>query len=531
MEITKISHTISGYLNALMLDYIQHAEFTKQFYAADYSVESIWESAEPKHFKHINRQVLVDALLQQNRQIALSASSKGNIELLSENNTYCIATAHQLNIFTGPLYIIYKIVSTIISCRELAKKSAEKNFVPVFVLGSEDHDFDEINHFNLFGKTLQWTENTGGACGRIPTKGFESILQQLKDTMNKDEAVLQLIDLFSTAYNGKNSLAEATRMILNALFGEYGLVILDSDDATLKKLTSPIIVDELLHRSSFPLVQSTDAVLMQKYKEQAHAREINLFYLDNTIRERITWDASRKKFTVLNTALEFDQDAMLNLVNTSPEKFSPNVILRPVFQQAILPSLAYVGGGGELSYWLQLKSTFLHHQIPFPVLLLRNSVLLIDKNTQKKMSKLNVNLQSFFQDEEALVKEFVLSNTDAELSLEEEKNAISKVFSILSEKAKLMDNTLEKTVQAELQNVLNALGRLEGKLLKAQKTKSETEINQVRAIRQKLFPNGVPQERFDNLLAWYTKFGSSFQQTLLNNLDPFSPELTVLFED
>lgn len=531
MQKFNIPHSQSGYLNPLMLDYLSDSELTKPFYNNRVSISNLIESAQPESFQHIDRAVLEKVLLDQNKDLNLSDATKNNIILFKNENSFCIVTAHQLNIYTGPLYVIYKTVTTIIACRELQLQTPEKNFIPVFVLGTEDHDLAEINHFQLFGKTYTWNSESTGVCGRMPTTGLQEITDQLSVLFDGNKIVENLLEVFKKAYNGKHTLAHATRIILNALFGKYGLVIIDSDDARLKTETIDIITDELVNQSSFKLVSETNENLHQHYKEQAHAREINLFYVLDDIRERIVYDSESKMYSVLNTDLKFSQQKILKIVKENPERFSPNVILRPLFQQRILPALAYVGGGGELSYWLQLKRVFELYRIPFPALMLRNSVLLVDKNTQKKLQKLNLELIDFFEEEDALIKKYILENTDKEISLDTEKFSIEEVYQQLREKVNHVDTTLEKSVLAEMQNAINALQKLEAKLIKSQKNKSETAINQIRAIREKLFPEGIPQERFDNVLSRYSIFGDDFFQMLMDNLNPFNPDLTVLYED
>lgn len=531
MQKINIPHSQSGYLNSLMLDYLSDSELTKPFYNKRVSIANLIESAKPESFQHIDRAVLEKVLSDQNKDLNLSDATKNNILLFKKENSFCIVTAHQLNIYTGPLYVIYKTVSTLIACRELQLQSPKKNFIPVFVLGTEDHDLAEINHFHLFGKTYTWNSESTGVCGRMPTTDLQEITDALSSVFEGNTMMDELLTIFNKAYNGTHTLAHATRSILNALFGKYGLVIIDSDDARLKAKTIDIITDELLSQSSFKLVTATNEKLQQHFKEQAHAREINLFYVLDDIRERIVYDSESKMYSVLNTDLQFSQQEILNIVKDNPERFSPNVILRPLFQQKILPALAYVGGGGELSYWLQLKSVFELYRIPFPALMLRNSVLLVDKNTQKKLQKLNLELIEFFEEEDALIKKYILENTDKEISLNTEKLSIEELYKQLREKVNAIDTTLEKSVLAEMQNAINALQKLEAKLIKSQKNKSETEINQIRAVREKLFPGGIPQERFDNVLSRYSIFGDEFFQILMDNLNPFNPDLTVLYED
>lgn len=530
MQKQTLSHNHSGYLNNLVLDYINGNDFTKQFYSVFPDVDSLLSLSVPENFTHINRSVLVSVLEKQNQNLPLTNAVKENIAALASDNCYCVVTAHQLNIFTGPIYTIYKTVSTIKSCIILNKQKPEAHFVPVFYLGSEDHDFNEINHFHLFNNTISWTNDVAGPCGRLSTTGLEKVLEDVQSVLGTGIHAGKILNIFKEAYSTNKTLAQATRFILNAIFGAYGLVVIDGDDAQLKAMSKEVMLNELLHNSSFHLVEQTNSILKTRYHEQAHAREINLFYLEDGIRERIAFDANTQKFQVLNTDLSFTKEAIAQLVDMHPEKLSPNVILRPLFQQQVLPALAYVGGGGELSYWLQLQSVFNFYKVPFPALMLRNSVLLIEQSTQKKIQKLNLLLADLFLDEPALIKKYVLNKSGDEISLSKQREVAESIFLEIAERAKAVDTTLEKSVNAEKQNLLNALDRLEAKILKARKNNLEVEVNQIKFIKHKIFPDNIPQERFENLMQWYVKYGDLFIETLVKYLEPFDTRLTILIE-
>jgi uncharacterized protein YllA (UPF0747 family) len=206
------------------------------------------------------------------------------------------------------------------------------------------------------------------------------------------------------------------------------------------------------------------------------------------------------------------------------------VTLRPVYQQAILPNIAYVGGPGELAYWLEYKAMFDELNLLFPILVPRNFLLVVDKPTKNKISKLNFTETDFFKAEQELINEFqVKANAVFEYSGEKEKlNAFYKDF---TEKISSVDKTLAGSVSAELQKALNGLDMLGGKANKALKQKSETEINQIKTIRQKLFPSGVPQERHENFSSFYLKYGKDFFETLKQNIRPFSYSQGILTEE
>jgi bacillithiol biosynthesis cysteine-adding enzyme BshC len=315
---------------------------------------------------------------------------------------------------------------------------------------------------------------------------------------------------------------------MHVLFGAEGLVVVNGDDVRLKKTCTDIIKDELLYKQSFRIVNKTSSRLAERYKLQAHPREINLFFIEENVRERITFNANTKEYAVVNTNMRFGQEEMMEIAASKPEKLSPNVILRPLFQQRVLPSLAYVGGGGELSYWLQLKELFTTYHTAFPMLLLRNSALLIDKQVSERMQKLNLSVQDIFADENTLVKHYLQRNAAAELSLAVQKQEIEKLFNTIVQQSNRIDPSLEKTVLAEKQSVFNSLDKLEAKLLKAEKQKADVTIQQIKNIKNKLFPSGELQERNNNFMQYYVQMGAGFFEVLYKNLNPFDVTFSVL---
>ncbi len=316
---------------------------------------------------------------------------------------------------------------------------------------------------------------------------------------------------------------------MNALFGEYGLVVVDGNDIAFKKQFLEIIEDELLQQNSFKLVtEQLKQLESNGYKQQAFPREINLFYLSKNSRERIEFNALISQYEVLNTQYSFTKDEILTELENHPERFSPNVILRPLFQQKILPSLVYIGGAGELSYWLQLKPIFELHKVNFPQLILRNSALLINENTSKKIDKLGFQIQDFFNDINTLKKEFIAKNTDENIDVSAYKNEIETTFNKLQELTKNIDTTLVSTVGAELQKSLQSIDSIQKRLMKSLKQKNETELNQIEKIKTQLFPLNNLQERVDNFSSYYAKHGQPFIDDLIAYFDVYNKQFLLI---
>jgi bacillithiol biosynthesis cysteine-adding enzyme BshC len=512
---TKIPFSVSNHLSPLVLDYLNEKNELKELYNLPQKLESFEEAINKHHFT--NRTILVAELLKQNK--VASDNIINNIKLLENDNTFTVTTGHQICLFTGPLYFIYKIISTINLAKELKSKYPAYNFVPVYWMATEDHDFEEINHIHLFGKKITWETEQTGAVGRFKLTGIEDFIEKVKA---KFSTPTDLLNKFISHYENASNLTEATRNLVNDLFKNEGLVTVDADNKELKKLATPIFKDELLNSTSHDLINDTSKKIEALgNKTQVTPREINLFYLKENIRERLEY--KNDKFEVLNTEISFTKDEILNELNENPERFSPNVALRPLYQELILPNLANIGGPGETAYWLQLKSSFNHFKVSFPILVLRNSVLLINKNINKKIDKLNLSFSDVFTDEHELIKDYIKEVSD--VTFDNEINEIEKVFELAKDKATKIDFSLEKTVIAELTKAQNAINMIQGKTIKAEKRNNEIAVNQIISIKETLFPNNSFQERVDNILNHNSE---TLIEDLLANIVPFDNNVLVL---
>ena len=244
--------------------------------------------------------------------------------------------------------------------------------------------------------------------------------------------------MFEEAYINHPNLADATRHLANTLFGSYGLVILDADHSELKRNFIPFVKEELLNQSSHKLVLET-AEKLKNYTVQVNPREINLFYIENDLRERIILENG--KYKVNNTKIEFSKNEIISLLENNPEKFSPNVIMRPLYQEVILPNLCYIGGGGEIAYWLELKSFFDAVEVPFPILLLRNSAVLATEKQAKKADTLGLTWNDLFLKQSDLVNTKTAQLSEFPIDFSIQKEHLQKQFEALFEIANKTDKS------------------------------------------------------------------------------------------
>lgn len=522
MNTSFIPYAETGYFSKIVTDYSIQAPGLAQFYEHPPTLEGFEKAIQQKAKHSIHRKVLVEVLQEQYK--GLSGKAVENIAALNNDRTFSVTTGHQLNLFTGPLYFIYKIITTIKLAEEIQQHYPAYKIVPIYWMATEDHDFAEINHIHLYGKKISWELDTAGATGKISTATIGTILTELKTILGEGEQTKALFQRIETAYTQHADLASATRTLVHDLFQEYGLVIIDADDARFKQAFASIMHTDITERHSHRLINATNEQLAQAYEVQVNPREINFFYLDKGLRERIIQEG--ENYVVNNTSITFNPKELTAAIQAHPERFSPNVVTRPLYQESILPNIAYIGGGAEIAYWLELKSTFEHYTIPFPTLLLRNSVLWIDEGSKKRLDKLGLQSLDLFQPLNELIKFFIQQHQQEELSLKAECNAVEQIFQTILKKGLHQDPTLKGLIEAEKTKTLHAIAHIEQRLVKAEKKKFETEINQLEKVYEKLFPNGGLQERHENVIG--PLIGNpDFIKILHSSLYPLNNKLTI----
>ena len=510
----------TGQFSSLFLDYITKKDSLAPFYNRFPELPAFQEQLKDKTFDESKRQILVDALERQYESIA----NKPDFSLLRQPNTFTVTTGHQLNIFSGPLYIIYKLITTINLARRLKKAYPDYEFVPVYWMATEDHDFAEINHVSLSGRSYAWQTEQRGAVGRMNPQELKALFNQIPEKLT----------LFEEAYLKYNTLADAVRHYVNELFGAEGLVCLDADDAALKRVFAPIMRDELTQQKAGELVQKqTEQLENLGYKTVITPRDINLFYLDNQLRERIEHNNDSLKgngtYRVLHTKLTWSESEILSLLDEHPERFSPNVVLRPLYQETILPNLAYIGGPSEVPYWLQLKGVFAYFNTTFPILMPRNFAMYVPAVAARRIGRLGLTPEELFQDTLKLKRDYVEHHARHTLKFDNENKTVHKALDAILHKAQMVDPTLEKAVLAETKRFANAVTRLEKKMRRAEERNQETGVRQLLAVKNELFPNGGLQERSENFLTFYLS-DRQFLTKMLSAFDPFDYRMQLCLE-
>jgi bacillithiol biosynthesis cysteine-adding enzyme BshC len=527
---TRLPYRQTMAFSKIAMDYIDQAAELKPFFSHAPSLQGIQKAIAARKDFPTNRELLVQTLQKQYEGIATSEKQANNITALLDSNTFTITTAHQNNIFSGPLYFIYKIIHAIKLADQLKTAMPDQNFVPVFYIGSEDADLDELNHIWLNGQKLVWTTNQTGAVGRmIIDKALVKLIDQMEGQLAVLPAGNEIVSLLKKSYKEGATIQDATFHFVNDLFAEYGLIVLLPDNAVLKNQLNAIFEDDLLHQTASGIVEkSATALQAAGYKVQANPREINLFYLLGDKRERI--EMKGQQYQVLNTAIHFTKEELLIELKEHPERFSPNVILRGLYQETILPNIAFIGGGGETAYWLQLKELFKNYKVPFPVLVLRNSFLVIEKKWQLAIDKLGFTSDDFFLPEQELMNKLVVKESKNATKLNGSLTAMEKLYESFKEQATAVDSSLAKHVEALKTKTIYRLQELEKKMLRAEKRKFTDQQRQIHTIKEALFAGNGLQERRENLAYYYAKWGRSFIASLYDASLGLEQEFVILKE-
>ncbi|NKI33529.1 bacillithiol biosynthesis cysteine-adding enzyme BshC [Croceivirga thetidis] len=531
MEATTIPFNQTGYFSKLICDYLDEKKGLQPFYNRFPSLKQFKDQIAEKssNYPSAHRQVLVNSLKLQYTKTSTSEMTMKHIESIANSKTFTVVTGHQLNLFTGPLYFLYKIVSTINLTQKLKQEYPDFDFVPIYWMATEDHDFDEINYFNYEGKKIQWNQDNQGAVGRLPLNDLEAIHELIVKRFGTSENAKELIQLFEQAYLGNKRLTEATRFLVNEIFKDYGLVIIDGDDADLKKLLVPYIEKDIFDNTAFEEVTTTIKNLEQvsdEYKIQVNPREINYFYLKDGLRERII--ERDGNYIINDTEIVFSREELIAELENHPECFSPNVITRPLYQEVILPNLCYIGGGGELAYWLELKNSFKAAEISFPMLLLRNSVLLISAKQDQKIANLDLSIKDLFLQQNSLINKKIRKISNIDIDFSPQKKQLTAQFKALYDLARETDKSFLGAVQAQEVKQKKGLDNLEKRLLKAQKRKLKDHVIRLTDLQNELFPNYSLQERQENFSKFYLELGHDLIKGLFDNLDPLKQEFLVL---
>ena len=526
MQIHTLPYAATQRFAPLVLDLLANDPGLREHYTHRPTLEGLMEAASSRTFSRDARSTLCQVLQQQYGDLPMHAKVQENLAHLAKDNCLTITTGHQLCLFGGPLYVPFKILNIVRLAEQLTKERNGKPVVPVFWMATEDHDRAEIDHTWFNGKKVVWPGEAGGAVGRMRLDGIEKVVEEAVSMLGAGEHTQAMAELIRECYRPEYTLAKATRLLVNSLFGRFGVICLDGDDPELKRLFIPAMQEELINQVGQRSVSYANEKLQDRYTVQAHARELNLFYLSPQKRSRIELDGDR--FVVLDGGPTFTLDGLLEELNSHPERFSPNVLLRPVYQETVLPNVGYVGGGGELAYWLQLRWLFQGLQVPMPAILLRTSAAFISRKHMDQWKELGLSLEELFAPVSETASLVAKRTATFDIDMNAEQEQLKALYNGLLERTAVIDPNLQGSIEARRSSAMHGLERIGNGFLHAAKREQSTALGRIEKIHAAVFPGGGLQERRDNILPDLAAFGTNYLDELLRMLDPMTNEFTVV---
>jgi len=537
---TPIPYRATGLFSNLVNDYMESKGEAASFVNYAPTIDGYKKAIEQRASFPSNRKVLVEVLQNQYIQLAKDINESNalnnkeafklvneNVSLLLKENTFTVTTAHQPNIFTGPLYFIYKIIHAIELAAELKKQFPQHNFVPVYYMGSEDADLQEVGAYTLAGEAYQWNTKQKGAIGRMKVDDeLIKLLENLAGYWSVKSSGKETLEVLKQAYQKGKTISEATLALVHAYFGKYGLVVIQPDDAKLKSLFVEVMEKELRTGFSQKAIHATKEKLASTYHVQSDGRDLNLFYLKENSRTRIEKQGS--DYIVVETDIRFTEEEIVKELYAHPERFSPNVILRGVYQETILPGIAFIGGGGELAYWMELKNVFNEVKVHYPILQLRNSFMLMNEKQTTQWNSLGFALEDVFKPLLELELDYVKNQTKENLALTNHIASLNDLYESIQQDVIKIDTSLGDHAKNLSIQAQKKLALLEKKMVRAEKRKQQTSIDRIQAIKGSLFPKNSLQERVENFAEWVGDYGWDWVEAIMQHSTTLSPSFTII---
>jgi bacillithiol biosynthesis cysteine-adding enzyme BshC len=520
------THLFSKLIN----DYVEGKGTAQEFVQYAPNQEGYQAAIDGRKLHPVNRALLVEVLTSQYANLQPEAAVNDNIALLKKDNTFVVTTAHQPNLFSGPLYFFYKIIHAIQLAASLKVQFPQHDFVPVYYMGSEDADLDEVGAFNLEATRYQWNTKQTGAIGRMQVDdALLKLIQQLEGYWAILPQGQKALAILKEAYQKGKTINEATLYFVHAFFGSKGLLILQPDDAKLKAAFIPVMEKELLTQFSHQAIQPAIVRLANEYHVQTEGRSLNLFYLKDQTRARI--EKQGDLYIVVDTDMQFTESEIIAELHQYPERFSPNVILRGVYQETILPGVVFVGGGGELAYWMELKNVFQQVGVHYPLLQLRNSFLLMNQKQAAQWKEMQFEEQDLFKPLLDLEIAYVKKHASEALHLNGQLDTLASLYAAIKNEVVKVDPTLGAHAENLAHQAKAKLEELEKKMVRAERRKQAVAIQRIHRIKKELFPQDNLQERVENFSKWVGQQDLAWFNTIMENSTGLESRFSIITID
>ena len=517
----------------LFLDYLDEFENVERFYGKNFRATEqylpFFKQLSEKDRPH--RLKVAEILKAQYQNQKISKQTEQNIHALASEKTIAVLTGQQLGILGGPLYTIYKSITAIKLCNHLKENYDGFNFVPVFWLEGDDHDYDEVRNFSVLNNENQLLnlkyddghleEINRGSIGSLKfNQNIESVINELTGSLRETEFKASLLDLVRSIYQPDKTFLEAFRELMIRLFDEYGLIIFNPLDSDVRKLLTPVFTKEITEfgEHTGDIVERS-AELEEVYHAQVKVKPINLFYIEE--KERLSIEPTDTgEYKLKGKRKKFTKDELLLQLDTSPEKFSPNVLLRPICQDYLFPTAFYIGGPGEISYFAQVSPLYKIYNIEEPFIYPRSSATIVEKGVQTILEKNSLTYTDIFSEEELLIQKILAASSDVNLEslFLNSQEEINSSLNQISDKLFFIDKTLLDLTSKSKQRIEETINFLKAKAVEAEKKKYESTIRQISKVRNVLYPNNNLQERELNWIYFANKYGMDIFKWIYNEL-------------
>ncbi|MDH7603716.1 MAG: bacillithiol biosynthesis cysteine-adding enzyme BshC [Melioribacter sp.] len=516
----------------LFLDYLYEFDNVRKFYKSNFREQETYETLFEKlvNSQRPHRNQLIELIKKQYQNIRISKQTESNIEALYSNKTFAICTGQQLGIFGGPLYTFYKTITAIKLSQYLKERYDNYQFVPIFWLEGDDHDFEEVRKFSILNNnneliSLKYDDGLEEEINRgcIGLKSFNNNLEKLFEDLiihlRETEFKNSVIELLKSFYKPGDTFLTSFRNLMIRIFDDYGLIVFNPLDSEVKKLLTPIFSEEIInYRNHTIQLVERSAELEETYHAQVKVKPINLFFIENN--ERLLIEPVEEEYRLKGRRKKFTKDELLEQLNKFPEKFSPNVLLRPICQDYLFPTAFYIGGPSEISYFAQLSPLYDIYNIVQPVIYPRASATIVEKNVKSIIEKYNLDYLNLFTTEEELITKIIEQNstTDINSLFENSQSDIEKILFGLAENLSSIDKSLFDITNKTKIKIEENLNYLKTKALELEKSKHEVTIRQLTKARNNLYPNNNLQEREINFIYFANKYGLDILKWIFNEL-------------
>lgn len=495
-----------------------------------YPLKPDWIKISETILSQYDNSAFLKVLADQNKHI----DNPKNLKLLNQKNTVALVTGQQLGLFVSPLYTVYKILTVILYAQKLSSEIKDYNFIPVFWLEGEDHDFAEVNHafyFNKDGKLSEvvYEQNQNEIGFSISKRNISQqildIIDTLQNNLQNTEFSKPLFSKLKRIWKPGTKWNQAFYELIQIIFKDSGLLVFNPADEEVKKLSRPFFKHLIENNDDIVSAFIEQSVLVKnaEFENQvfvdSHKSYIFLSFEGGA--RLVLQKDSLDYFSIKNSDINWNREQLLNILDQNPEWFSSTVLTRPIWQSWMLPVVTYIAGPGEIAYWAQLKKGFEIFNVQMPHIMPRFSFILLEPKVQRLMKKYDIDINKVSNDMNHFIREQIRKthNLELENEFQQIKNQITSSSDIILNQMDAIDPTLKSVVQKTFENVAGTIKKLQNRILRRIEEKESLAVQHFTEIHQSLFPNENPQERVISSIYFLNKYGPEWLTHMIDQIE------------